>query len=207
MDGPNANLRTEPKQVRALARIEQILDAAALVFTEFGYDSATTNEIARRADTSIGALYRFFPDKKSIFVALAERYLKKASSLVAEEALPILSLNSDGLARFFVELCDRFIASEPAFAAVFVYADGSPELKDIDRQMKRRASTVAAKILAQRNKTLSPSECEMVARVCIEISAAYFRLSLSEPEMPAAKRRAAFEDLIGAYLKKYVEND
>ena len=38
----------------------------------------TTTQIAERAGVSVGALYRFFPDKQAIAAALAERYLLDA---------------------------------------------------------------------------------------------------------------------------------
>src|ERR1700728_1799243 len=98
MEEKSSRLRTQPKQTRALVRIDQILDAAAEAFTEFGYDNATTNDIARRAKTSIGGVYRVFPDKKAIFVALAHRLLDKVGRLIATEVVPNLSLEPKELA-------------------------------------------------------------------------------------------------------------
>jgi len=89
----------------------------AEAFTEFGYDRATTNDIGRRANTSIGGVYRVFPDKKAIFVALAHRYLDKVGRLIASEVVPNLSLQPVELARHCLDQCDRFLASELAFGA------------------------------------------------------------------------------------------
>ena len=43
-----------------------ILEAAAAVISEKGYDAATMAEIATRSGTKIGSLYRFFPNKESL---------------------------------------------------------------------------------------------------------------------------------------------
>ena len=64
-------LRREPRQERGRRRIEGILEAAARVFAEVGYEAATTNAIAREARTSIGSLYQFFPNKGAVLEALA----------------------------------------------------------------------------------------------------------------------------------------
>ena len=46
-----------PQRGRASAQREHILDAAASVFTERGYERATTKAIAAAAELSEGALY------------------------------------------------------------------------------------------------------------------------------------------------------
>ena len=82
-----ADLRRVPTQERSIARLERILDVADAVFAELGYDAATMEEIAARAETSIGSLYQFFPNKKALFAALRTRYLEQARGLF--EALVI----------------------------------------------------------------------------------------------------------------------
>jgi AcrR family transcriptional regulator len=63
------------RQERGVRRMEQLLDAAAGLFAEIGYDSATTNKIAARAGVSPGTLYQFFSSKEDIAQALADRYV------------------------------------------------------------------------------------------------------------------------------------
>jgi AcrR family transcriptional regulator len=46
--------------------VAAILDAAAAVIGEKGYEGATMAEIAVRSGTKIGSLYRFFPNKESL---------------------------------------------------------------------------------------------------------------------------------------------
>ncbi|MBE0688646.1 MAG: TetR/AcrR family transcriptional regulator [Anaerolineae bacterium] len=70
-------MRRTPQQERGQRRVQQILDAAENVFAEVGHEVATTNMIARRANTSIGSLYQFFPNKESIVELLARRLAKE----------------------------------------------------------------------------------------------------------------------------------
>ena len=62
----SAHMRSEPKQERGEQRMQRLLDAAEQIFVERGYKAATTNEIAARAQTSSGTLYRFFLNKEAI---------------------------------------------------------------------------------------------------------------------------------------------
>lgn len=46
--------------------MEQILDAAEAVFAETGVDGASMQAIADRAESSVGSLYHFFPNKEAV---------------------------------------------------------------------------------------------------------------------------------------------
>lgn len=74
-EDPTTHLRNRPRQARSAARVEHLLDVAEVVFEEVGYDAATTNLVASRADVPVGTLYRWFPDKAALAEALTDRYL------------------------------------------------------------------------------------------------------------------------------------
>lgn len=68
-------VRTEPIQERSAARIDALLDAAADVVDEIGFDRLTTAMVAERAGASIGTVYRYFPDRIVLLQALRDRAL------------------------------------------------------------------------------------------------------------------------------------
>jgi AcrR family transcriptional regulator len=59
-----------PQRANGKLRVAAILEAAAAVIAEKGYDGATMAEIAARSSTKIGSLYRFFPNKGSLADAI-----------------------------------------------------------------------------------------------------------------------------------------
>jgi AcrR family transcriptional regulator len=63
--GPLAPQREVGRQ-----RVAELIEAAAAVFQERGFEAATMAEIAARAEAKIGSLYRFFPNKDAIADAL-----------------------------------------------------------------------------------------------------------------------------------------
>lgn len=65
--------RRNPKQARAQATVEAILDAAFQVLEARGAAGLTTNHVAERAGVSIGTLYQYFADKEAILAALGQR--------------------------------------------------------------------------------------------------------------------------------------
>jgi AcrR family transcriptional regulator len=77
-------VRTEPIQERSAARIDALLDAAAAVVDEIGFDRLTTAMVAERADASIGTVYRYFPDRIVLLQALRDRALQRYRGAVVE---------------------------------------------------------------------------------------------------------------------------
>src|SRR5438105_11804770 len=114
------SLRRAPKQERGQRRIARILEAAAEEFARVGFDAATTNGIARRAKTSVGSLYQFFPNKEAVLAALTEHYLSEIRAMHAV----VLSDKAAQLSipEFFDQLVDRlaqFHNTHPAFLSLF----------------------------------------------------------------------------------------
>ena len=75
--------RRLPQQVRGEQRIAAILQAAAQVFYEVGFDAATTDMIAQRAHTAIGSLYDFFPNIAEL-KTMIRAYLQAVSGSESE---------------------------------------------------------------------------------------------------------------------------
>jgi AcrR family transcriptional regulator len=63
----------QPKQKRADEKKELILDAALEMFGRVGYHRATAKEIAANAGVATGSFYRYFRDKKAVFMAVCAR--------------------------------------------------------------------------------------------------------------------------------------
>ncbi|MEZ4443901.1 MAG: TetR/AcrR family transcriptional regulator [Polyangiaceae bacterium] len=70
---PPAPRRIEPSGRRGRETVEAILDAAAAILTEEGFDGLAARALARRAGVSAGTLYRYFPDVAAVATELARR--------------------------------------------------------------------------------------------------------------------------------------
>src|SRR5262245_49920651 len=75
-------------QERARETYEAILRAAAQVFPKKGFDGTQTPDIARTAGVSTGAVYRYFRDKREIFLEMLDDHLTAARGEVERELLP-----------------------------------------------------------------------------------------------------------------------
>ncbi|MGE3651710.1 MAG: TetR family transcriptional regulator [Reyranellaceae bacterium] len=65
-----------------------LLKAARTVFTEQGYEAASTEEIVRRAKVTRGALYHHFEDKRALFDAVASEVARDIATRI-DKATPM----------------------------------------------------------------------------------------------------------------------
>lgn len=120
------NIRKRPTQPRSRATIDVILEAAAQLLESAGESGFNTNALAERAGVSIGTLYRYFPDKRSIITALA---LQERAAFEARVGA-ILAGETQGLARdraiiraFLHAFSDRTEARRLAVTALYATSD------------------------------------------------------------------------------------
>lgn len=65
--------RAIPVQQRGAERVDKLLDAAATIIDEVGVAALTTSAVAERSGSSVGVVYRYFPNASVLVLALAER--------------------------------------------------------------------------------------------------------------------------------------
>ena len=69
----DVNPRKLPRQARAKATVDAIIEATTQVLLEDGYDHFTTARAAERAGVSVGSLYQYFPNKAALASAVIDR--------------------------------------------------------------------------------------------------------------------------------------
>ena len=65
--------RKFPRQARAKATIDAIIEASTQLLLERDYDQFTTARAAERAGVSVGSLYQYFPNKAALAAAVIDR--------------------------------------------------------------------------------------------------------------------------------------
>jgi AcrR family transcriptional regulator len=98
VEPPGAAAR--PQRADARRNREKVLDAARAAFAEHGRE-AQMDDVARRAEVGVGTVYRHFPTKEALLVALAEDTFAR----IAERSRPLLE-REDAWAAFVEMLWD-----------------------------------------------------------------------------------------------------
>lgn len=74
--------RKTPIQARSTATVEAISEAAIQVLLSRGAERLTTTRVAERAGVSVGTLYQYYPNKRSLLFAVMEQHLDNVATRV-----------------------------------------------------------------------------------------------------------------------------
>ena len=77
-------METENKADLAKSRREQILEASKHVFAKYGYRGTRVDDIAEQLGVGKGTIYRYFKDKKTLFVEVFETGMHCLNSTIKE---------------------------------------------------------------------------------------------------------------------------
>jgi AcrR family transcriptional regulator len=196
-----------PRQARGRRRIDEILDAAAALIGEVGTEAVTVQALAARAGASKGSMYHFFPDRESVFLALAERHIGalRASLAAAREA------RAQAVAAGGVD-----DAVEAFLRPVHDYVDEHPDLRRIlaepaslERLAAQRAALHAVVeahgewIVRARNPRLPAAQVSLVAAAMLAVMSAMRgdRVAARAAGPDAARRET--RRILRAYLQSY----
>jgi AcrR family transcriptional regulator len=108
--------RTERRKART---VQAILLAAERNFLEHGFHGTTVEEIAAKADVSVGSIYVHFRSKEGLYLALVERALDVEERYMSEAFKPTLSLGQQLFAAGSAYL--RFYEEHPGYFRILVF--------------------------------------------------------------------------------------
>jgi AcrR family transcriptional regulator len=187
------NSRRIPKQARSQERFDQVLDTAANLFSERGFEATTTNEIARRAGMSVGALYQYFNNKEAIVEALADQYVETLRGVMAD----VLAADvRDAPTRVAVDrVLDpivEFHASHPALHPLWLGAELSQKLRTSMRAMDEELGTRVEELLRARVPGIPADRARVTVRV-MALAAKSLMGLVGHTDDPTLRTQAAVE--------------
>ncbi|BAZ36578.1 TetR family transcriptional regulator protein (plasmid) [Calothrix sp. NIES-4101] len=199
-------MRRQPKQKRSQQRVEKILQAAAEVFVEVGYEAATTHMIAAKAETAIGSLYQFFPDKLAIFHALEALHMERVTAIHAKL---MKSANKQKSVSEFIECVVNTYAeyfADPMPRIVYIQYFVAPEMFQIfNETFNEWLIQQFAGLFRRWNLDLTVEKSELLAET---VHLSYNTLLLNALRHDQHQRQARYAEikaLLVAYLTPYVQ--
>jgi AcrR family transcriptional regulator len=201
-----APLRRVPTQARSRERMERMLDAGAEQIAEVGYEAATMQAIAERAETSIGSLYQFFPNKRVLFDAIARREEER------ERAMLDALFTPEFLSRPWTEVLDvslqasyASVCASPSARAVWVQGLLTPALLDAANRYNRELARRLVQFLASAFPGIPPARRELVAMTVVETVSATMLRAIRDGEDAAEGVLEETRVMLRRYLEGYVE--
>jgi AcrR family transcriptional regulator len=157
--------RPKPQQKRSSRRVAEYLEVAATLFAEVGYEAATMTTIAERAGSSIGGLYRYFPDKQTLAVALQERYHSDADALWAPVLKELKEAPIADFADYLMDYMVKFASDRPGYFTLLA----APIQYRRDAQSRSHLRSQIGKAFLSKKPSLSQEEALLAANVAIQM--------------------------------------
>src|ERR1700723_3682690 len=197
------SVRVSPQQERSTRRLAGILDAAAEIFVEVGYEAATVTEIAERSGSSIGALYNYFPDKQSIAFTLVNQYSQEIEAHWKPLMEQAETLTHAEFADQFIERITQFVQKRPAYLSLL-----AAPIRFRRDPATRKASRVAiANAFEAKNPSLSKEQSLLAANLSLQIVRGMMTLYAEADSKGKALVVAEFKKLLTLYLRGVLSED
>ncbi len=189
--------RRVPQQDRGERRVAEVLEAAAQVIGERGYEGATMTEIAERAGASIGALYQYFPNKEAIAQALRRKLAEEMRSRWAPLAQEGAGLGVEDLVERILGVLIDFMENRPEFMPLL----NAPVKIQRDPAARIQLREAFAALFREKRPDLTAEAAFRMANVTLQVVKG---MRPMYAEAPVAERGAIvleFKVLLTSYLR------
>lgn len=159
--------------------------AAADSFARFGFDQTTMEGIAAQAETSIGSVYQFFPNKRAVFREVAMRCLEQSRQGYAELLGPApLEQPWNVLLERFIDGFRRLHEGSVIMQAIWRNLDLYGEYAEADQALLRELVDATAVLFAGWAPDMAVQQRRVVATMVVNTIATMI-LVLVREEDPA----------------------
>jgi AcrR family transcriptional regulator len=152
-------LKKQPKQKRSQEVVQAILGGATRILSQVQLGKATTDKIAELAGVGVGSLYDYFPNKKSIVLALIDARVE--SLIVGYEQM--LDQSTDISVEELIDKSLAFITQEHLekrffLREIFLLAPESGRMELIFEARVRTAQKLTDHLIRHRGKSAEWAE-------------------------------------------------
>jgi len=117
-DSTPLEVRAAPVQQRGQERVDKLLDATARIIEESGIAGLTTSAVAEQSGSSVGVVYRYFPNIDSLVFALAERNLERYMGRLRADLESGRAPDWRSFVRLAIDIYAEFARTEPGFSRI-----------------------------------------------------------------------------------------
>jgi AcrR family transcriptional regulator len=183
--------RWTPDRRRQQTR-DVLLDAAAVVFAERGYEGASLEDIAERAGYSRGAIYKNFGGKEELFLAVNQRHNERALARFAEliDEMDVGGWNPASIPELAAEWRRMFFRDPELYilgTEFNLYVQRHPEVRPkIIEHLDRNVAMIAAFMqeMAAGAGVELPYPAEVLARMLLSASEGFQQTMRLDPDSP-----------------------
>lgn len=177
-----------------------LLQAAAAIFAEVGFEAATMSDIAERAGGSIGSLYQFFPSKEVVARELKTQYCQELKELWGSLVAVSVKTSTSRLVNQFLNVTIGAIEEHPAIVRLMDAPRSTNPAADIKESLRQQL----VELFLTRKPRMSPIKAHRYAEITVQMVRAllwlYVETEPPEREALVAEMKSALVNYLSPRL-------
>jgi len=202
---PSLSAKKLPAQQRATDTYELILDAAAQLLADVGFERLSTNMVCEQAGLTPPALYRYFPNKYALLCELGQRLMQRQNELIPKWITSQVLAGSvadleEALAGL---LLDTYKVTKQTTGGVWILRalHAVPTVQKVRLDSHAQVTEAQARLLTESFPDVPPKELALVGRIAVEMIYAGVELLFDEPLNTRAVARVV-SAMVASHLVK-----
>lgn len=196
--------RSTPQQARSRATVKRILQVSAELLQEVGIDGFNTNLLAERAGVGPRAIYRYFPNKFAILVAMAEELRDAERAWIGD----LRHFGADGDWRSAIDTAiDGYFkaaSAQPGYPALRTASQAIPELRESDRLANKELEDDLAEGLWALGVSVTKAHMNALCLTIMESANRLLDIALQRPPAEADLLVREVKRMIVSLLETYI---
>ena len=196
-----APVRRTPVQERSSGTVQQIFQAASALLGRVPLEEITTSRIAAEAGVSVGALYRFFPDKQAIIDGIAVQRVEEFRASLEQCRAASDGMEAPAFMDMVIDAYVAFLDAHPDFRTIALGRHISASTRERQVRPDVGPAAIVKRFILDRLGIDVPPDLDLKLRIVSETGD---RLIAYAYEQPSEAERAAviaeLKRLLAAYL-------
>ncbi len=194
---PTRTKRRVPQQERGERRKAELLEAAARLIGELGYEATTMTAIAERAQAAIGTVYEYFPNKEAVAKALHSHYAIEIENRWVHLDKTATELSVKEMVDEVIDVIVSFMNEHPAYIPLL----SAPIFFKRDPAARTRLRERFAGFFIAKNPSLSRQAAFRVANILLQTVKGLYALYADAKPRDRTELITEYRQLLTAYLQ------
>lgn len=191
--GGRLRVRRAPVQRRGASTVEAVLRACSALLERLPLDEVNTTRIAAEAGLSVGALYRFFPDKQAILDAVAVRHMEEFRARMAKMLLKAAFRSGREFLGSLLDAYIEYLDAHPDFRALALGGHISALARESQTRPGAGPAGLLRAFIRRKLGVKDPATLDLRLRMAIE--AGERMIAFAYGQESAEERRRILEEL------------
>lgn len=121
-------------QVKKESVYNNIYNSALDEFWTNGYDKATMRNIAKNANITLGNIYRYFPNKSSLFEEIVGDTYENFLTFIEDHKTVFLNIKTEERAPYTTGILNNYLALDRKKVSILLYGSKGTKFEDFERK-------------------------------------------------------------------------